>query len=212
MSLNKKQGITFIEKARRKQIVEAAIASIAAQGYINTTIATIAAEVETSKGVINYHFDGKNSLIEATIQAILMEQWTFIKKDVEKQSSARQKLRAYIGASFEFMKAYRSHVVAWVDLWGSFSSIEEKRDFNIKSYEPCRRHLQKILDLGWETGEFRQFNSSTLSSLIQAAIDGAMLQWVFDESSVDLDECSDMLCAMFDQFARKEGVHGESSS
>jgi hypothetical protein len=35
-----------------------------------------------------------------------------------------------------------------------------------------------------------------VASVIQAAIDGVMLQWVFDEKAVDLDACRDQILEM----------------
>ena len=47
--------------------------------------------------------------------------------------------------------------------------------------------LAHILDAGRERGELRQVPVRTTASLVQAAIDGVMLQWVFDEEAIDLD-------------------------
>ena len=35
-----------------------------------------------------------------------------------------------------------------------------------------------------------------MASVIQATIDGVMLQWVFDEKAVDLDACRDQILEM----------------
>jgi len=47
---------TFIEEARRKQILDIALEKIATQGFQNTTIQEIANQAGISKGVIYYHF------------------------------------------------------------------------------------------------------------------------------------------------------------
>jgi AcrR family transcriptional regulator len=53
---------TFIEAARRAQIVTAAIETIAGLGYGQASLARIAERAGTSKGVISYHFPGKDDL------------------------------------------------------------------------------------------------------------------------------------------------------
>ena len=51
-----------------------------------------------------------------------------------------------------------------------------------------------MLEAGRERGEFRHLPVRVTASLIQAAIDGVMLQWVFDEESIDLDvSCAEVL-------------------
>jgi AcrR family transcriptional regulator len=53
---------TFIETARRAQIMAAAIDTIAELGYGQASLARIAQRAGTSKGVICYHFVGNDDL------------------------------------------------------------------------------------------------------------------------------------------------------
>ena len=55
-----KTGRTFTETARRAQIIAAAIDTIAELGYGQASLARIAETAGTSKGVIIYHFGGKD--------------------------------------------------------------------------------------------------------------------------------------------------------
>ena len=54
---------SFIEQARRSQIVDTAIRTIAQRGYSQASLAEIAREAGISKGVISYHFEGKDDYI-----------------------------------------------------------------------------------------------------------------------------------------------------
>ncbi len=62
---------TFITSARRAQIVAAAIDTIAELGYGQASLARIAERAGTSKGVLTYHFAGKQDLIRAVIAEVL---------------------------------------------------------------------------------------------------------------------------------------------
>ena len=62
---------TFIEEARRKQIIDAALQTIAEQGYTQTSFAEIAKSLGITKGLIAYHFNGKHDLITSAIHTIL---------------------------------------------------------------------------------------------------------------------------------------------
>ncbi len=193
---------TFIEEARRKQIVEAAIQAIAEKGYINTSLSSVAEQVNISKGVISYHFNGKSDLIDTVIDAILERQHEFIAARVEQYESPREQLRAYITASTEFMDSRRTYMLAQVDLWGSFTSIEAKKRFNVSAYDNCREFLNAILQAGQEQGEFRSFDTWLMASLVQAAIDGVLLQWVFDADAIQPQQAGAELAEMFDQHTR----------
>ena len=196
----KRKKPTFIEKARREQIIEATIETIAAQGLVQASLAEIAKEADISKGVISYHFDSKDELIEQTLVTLWAQEGAYIKGLVDAQSTASGKLRAYVSASFEYMEANRSKTLAAWELWGSFDSAEKKRRFSATVYDPCRRHVEKILLQGQSSGELSPFPASTIASVVQAIIDGIMLQWVFDAEAVDLDACLQEFLRMFDLY------------
>jgi TetR/AcrR family fatty acid metabolism transcriptional regulator len=62
---------SFIERARRGQIVQCAIDAIAELGYANASLAEIARRAGVSKGVISYHFEGRRELVEEVVKSVL---------------------------------------------------------------------------------------------------------------------------------------------
>ena len=194
--LNGQRSESFIEKARRKQIVDTAIRTIASRGYSQTSLAEIAREAGISKGVISYHFEGKGDLIEEILARLMHEPAEYIKRLVDAHVTAADKLRAYIAANFEFAKSHRNHLLALVDLWGSRDSSEDRSRFDSEAYGPSRRYLSRILETAQERGELGPVPAKTMASVIQAAIDGVLLQWAFDPDAVDLDACRDEIQEM----------------
>ena len=71
---SKSEQPTFIEEARRKQIIDAALQTIAEHGYTQTSFAEIAKSLGITKGLIAYHFNGKHDLITSAIHTILNRQ------------------------------------------------------------------------------------------------------------------------------------------
>jgi TetR/AcrR family fatty acid metabolism transcriptional regulator len=187
---------SFIEEARRQQIVETAIQTIATQGFSSASLAEIAKKAGISKGVISYHFDGKGELVEEILRSLLRKPAEFVKERVARETTALAKLRAYVAANFEFMKAHRVGYVALVDLWGQRDAAGERNPLNADAYEPSRHYLAHILEEGRSRGALRALPVRTTASLIQGAIDGVMLQWVFDEKAIDLDVARDEVTEM----------------
>ena len=175
--------------------METAIRTIATRGYSQASLAEIAREAGISKGVISYHFEGKVELVEEILSRLLREPAEFIKERVDACERAMDKVRAYVTANLEFMKTHRDHYVALVDLWESRGSASGNR-FGAEAYEPSRAYLSRILEAGTASREFRRLSHATVASVIQAAIDGVMLQWVFDERAIDLDACRDQILEM----------------
>jgi AcrR family transcriptional regulator len=181
------QRRSFIEETRRSQIIDIAIQTIATQGFSQASLAEIAKEAGISKGVISYHFDGKEELVEEILRSLLRKPAEFVKERVSRAGSALEKLRAYIEANFEFMKRNRVGYVALVDLWGQRDSAGARNSLNADAYEPSRHYLAHILEEGQRAGAMRELAMTPTASLIQGAIDGVMLQWVLDEKAIDLD-------------------------
>ncbi|MCT7655565.1 TetR family transcriptional regulator [Oceanimonas sp. NS1] len=65
--------ITGIKDTRRKQLIDATLASVAEYGLQNTTINSISRLAGMSSGIISHYFGGKQGLIEATVRQLLDE-------------------------------------------------------------------------------------------------------------------------------------------
>jgi len=121
--------MSFIEEHRRKQIIDMAIKTIASRGYSQTALADIAKEAGISKGVISYYFKGKEELVEQVILALVSELNTYVKSRIDAKITAWDKLRAYIEASFDFIRENRNKFLANSDLWINLSSRDERGPF-----------------------------------------------------------------------------------
>ena len=181
---------SLIEKVRKEQIVSTAIAAIAENGYINTPLSEIARRAGISKGVISYYFGSKDDLIRDVIERILQDEKAYLSGEIARGKTPSEKILIYISSSFKYMETNRQSFEAIVDLWGSMTTHEKKLDFNKRSYDPCRKLLGKIIMEGIERGEFAEIDVRLTASLIQAMIDGLMIQWLFDAAAVDLGQAS----------------------
>ena len=112
---NEPSGQTFIEKARRAQIVAAAVDVIAEVGYAKASLAAIAVRAGISKGVISYHFSGKDELMVTIVETIYGEAAEHIVARMEGLGSATELVRTHVTAAAEYMRERRSHVAALAD-------------------------------------------------------------------------------------------------
>ncbi|WP_435743167.1 TetR/AcrR family transcriptional regulator [Microbacterium sp. PMB16] len=62
---------TFVEQARRRQLVESTIALVAEHGYAATSLARIADAAGITKGAVLYHFATKDAVIAAAYEQVL---------------------------------------------------------------------------------------------------------------------------------------------
>src|ERR1700678_447656 len=93
---------SFIEAARRAQIIECAIDAIAELGFAQASLAQIAKRAGVSTGVILYYFAGKDELIRAVGAHVFATGADFISPPVNAQTTARAAIRSFIEASVAF--------------------------------------------------------------------------------------------------------------
>jgi len=107
---------TFVSSARRAQIVEAAIETVAEVGYANASLSRIAVRLGISKGVISYHFAGKDDLIAEIVSQVLQRARAYVHPRIEAQTTGPEMLRAYIESSLEFMRDNSNQISTLVEI------------------------------------------------------------------------------------------------
>ncbi len=107
---------TFIETARRAQIAAAAIDTIAEAGYAGASFARIAERLGISRGLISYHFAGKDDLIKQVVHEAAEEAKAYINPRILAESTGPGTLRAYIESNLAFMRDHRNNVIAMIEI------------------------------------------------------------------------------------------------
>ena len=107
---------TFIETARRAQIVDAAIDTIAEVGYARASLGRIAARAGISRGLISYHFAGKEELIGEIVRAVIDQSRAYMLPRITAESTGPGALRAYIGSNLVFIGEHRNLLIAIVEI------------------------------------------------------------------------------------------------
>jgi AcrR family transcriptional regulator len=163
---------TFVTSARRAQIVAAAIDTVAEVGYANASLARIAVRLGISKGVISYHFAGKDDLIAEIISQVLQQARAYMQPRIEAQTTGPETLRAYIESNLEFIRDNPNQLSAVVEIVratfaGAKSPFKGNRDGAVNM-------LSDILTRFQSAGDFRpDFDPNAMAIAIRAVIDAA---------------------------------------
>ncbi|MEC2292716.1 TetR/AcrR family transcriptional regulator [Bacillus licheniformis] len=168
---------SFIAEARREQIIKATIEVLDEIGYVNLSLAKIAKKAKVSTGLISYHFEDKEDVLNNTLVYLLELQFNYIKERVSKKESAYDQLIAFIDASLAYQGTHGINNIALIEI--IFNARTEK---NIPYYkiatdeeDPLYMYLQEILAYGQNTNEFAEFNPKYVATMIQGAIAESML-------------------------------------
>ena len=127
---------SFIEIARRAQLVECAIDAIAEFGYSNASMAEIAKRAGVSKGVISYHFAGKRELIEQVVKTVMEKASAVMLPRIYAEHSAAGMLRAYIESNLDFIAAHHNHMLALMNI--AVGARDDRKPTSISSWRSSR--------------------------------------------------------------------------
>lgn len=194
---------TFTEVARRQQIVSAAIDTIAEAGYAQASLARIAARIGISKGVISYHFAGKDDLIRQVVMDVVEAGRAYILPRVFSQSTGPAMLRAYIESNLAFMREHRNYMVAVVEILrsGAFTSDGGRR-IDGRDVDVAARLLEEQLALLQAQGQLRgDFDPAVMAVAIRATIDVVPHRLVLDRD-FDVDKYASEIANIFDLATR----------
>lgn len=197
--------MSFIEEARRVQIIGAGIETIAEVGYGLASLAQIAKRAQISKSVISYHFADKDDLIERIVEQIYGDSWLATKPRLDAETTAAGKLRAYIEAQISYFSADRARLLAVGSIVVNHRDADGALRFSPGADESVVQVLGDLLRAGQASGELGDFDARVVAVTVSHAITGALEQWAI-EPDLDLDAYTAQLIRLFDLAIHKE--HG----
>ena len=172
---------TFTETARRAQIVAAAIDTIAELGYGQASLARIAETAGTSKGVIIYHFGGKDELMRELVAEVVARGVAYMEPQIDAEPTGAGKLRAYIESNLAFMGENRNHMVAIFEIALNARAADGSRLYDVSVQDAGVAALEQLLAYFQGTGEFRAgFDPHVMATVIRAAINAVPAQLARD--------------------------------
>ena len=197
---------TFTETARRAQIVAAAIDTIAELGYGQASLARIAETAGTSKGVIIYHFGGKDELMRELVAEVVARGVAYMEPQIDAEPTGAGKLRAYIESNLAFMGENRNHMVAIFEIALNARAADGSRLYDVSVQDAGVAALEQLLAYFQGTGEFRAgFDPHVMAMVIRAAINAVPAQLARDPA-LDVAHHAREIADMF-HIATRPGSH-----
>lgn len=183
----------------------AAVDAIAELGYGQASLARIAHRAGTSKGVIIYHFGGKDELIRELVAELVARGVAYLRPRIEAEPTGAGMLRAYIESSLAFMRENRNHVVATVEIALNARSADGRPLYDFSIRDAGIAALRQLLTHFQGTGEFRAgFDPQVVAMAIRAAIDAVPSELAGDPA-LDIGHHARELADMFHIVTRRRG-------
>jgi AcrR family transcriptional regulator len=159
---------------RREQILAAALACFARQGYFETRMDDIVAESGLSKGALYHHFASKEEVFMGLFDQFEGAIWSGWQSTETLPATAAIERRGRM--VLEQVVGIPGLIGAWIE----FLRHPQSRDRFANIYVKARRELAKTIRTGIAAGELRKCDVPSLAAAITALIEGLILQAMAD--------------------------------
>ncbi len=171
------QKRSFIEEARRAQITAAAVGTIAEAGYPNASLARIARTAGISKGVISYHFAGKDELMDQVVTDVYTEIAESVFPAILEQTNTADMLRTHVRGVAEYALSHPERMAALGQIFTHARKADGTPRYGAAEADVLYESLENLYRSGQESGEFRDFDVRVMAVTQQTAIDAMFAYW-----------------------------------
>ena len=179
---------------RKTQIIQAALEVFIEKGYDAANVADVAQKAGVSQGTIYHYFPSKDDLFWAAYEAWEVQSlYGEIQQALDASQSPTEQLRALAKIVGERMKQAAAMLPANVEFWSHLPRNESVRRGFQRLFATMRGQLAGIIREGINQGEFIEVNVEETASLLIAAFDGLILQWLADPQQVNWPSISQTL-------------------
>ncbi len=199
---------SFIEQARRAQIVASAIEVIAEVGYAKASLAAIARHAGISKGVISYHFAGRDELMETLVVDVYTDVATTVVARMQDLETAAEMVRVHVVAVAAYMREHRSALAALGQVFANLRAPDGGPRFGMHTSEELFEGLEQLYRQGIAAGEFRELDTRVMAVTHQSAIDAMFGYWVV-HPELDVDAYAHSLADLLVHAATRTTPQGD---
>ena len=161
---------------RRRQLIEAAIESIAKRGMGDTTLAEVSKAAGLSQGIVNLHFTNKENLLNETLNHLRAEYEQHWRAALSKSTSdPEQQLAALLRSDYHPKVADIKKVAVWFAFWGEAKSRPKYKKICQERVTDYREILEDILNRLVQDGKYQEKDVTPIADGIMAMADGLWL-------------------------------------
>jgi len=200
------------EDARRVQLIEVTIDSLAEVGFVGTTLAEIAGRAGVSPGLVAHYFGDKDGLLEATFRTLARVVAVRMRERFALARTPRARVQAVIDANLGPENFDRRTGNAWLAFWGQVLHFEGLKRvqtaYQRRMLSNLRSDLRRVIP-----GE----DARSLAAMIAAMIDGVWLRAALSEwEEADSESARALLTAFVDgrlhELARSSAADGAQAA
>lgn len=173
-----------VSEERKDQILEAASEVFAEKGVHGSRMDDIVVKTGLSKGALYWYFKSKDEILIGIFDRMIKREFIELEKLSFTNGTATDKLLNLTERTIEEV----NRMLKLMPIVYEFLSLAFRRKFVQDAFKRYINHyidiLEKIVQQGIDSGEFRQIDPLEVAIASGAIIEGTILLWVYDKSIV----------------------------
>jgi AcrR family transcriptional regulator len=168
-------GEELVSNDTREAIMEATFRAISTHGYANLRMRDIGDEMDKTRQVIHYHFDGKYDLLSQFLEYVIEQYEGSVAVDAD--APPREELDARIdqclfGPDFDDFDHW-DRMKVYHELFTYAQNDDQHRAIFNDHYERIRSSITEVVEEGMAQGVFREVDAARMGQLITDVIHAA---------------------------------------
>lgn len=186
-----------VAEERRSQILKAALRCFAHQGYHQTTMDDIVEESGLSKGTLYWYYESKKEISLSVTENWLGGWGKSLQGSFSPQDPPAEKLHKLNQVMIRSGLELRDLLPVVMEFWSHATQDETIKEMLRAMFEEYDSLISAIIQEGISKGEFREANVHHLSSILVAAYDGLLFQWMLNPEAFPWPETATTLIETF---------------
>ena len=197
----------------RQEILNAAVALFAKNGFHSTTINQIVEVAHLTKGAFYGHFKNKEAIFRAVVEEVKNEWNRMITREIREEGNALKKLNKMLDVFVRLTLQKKEKYVIFIVLIAEFTEMEDRFESVLKeAFDEIYDHVAGGIEEGKRAQQIRtEIDSRLLAITLVGTWQGILLQWLLNRERVRLEDLVNALrCFLFGRVSA--GTAGNGSS
>lgn len=179
---------------RRRQLIDAAIESIAKRGLGDTTLADVSNAAGLSQGIVNLHFTSKENLLNETLKHLRAEYEQNWRTALEKApNDPASRLAALLRSDYQASVSNKKKLAVWFAFWGEAKSRPTYKKISQERMTDYTEVLGELLDQLTKEGNYSEINIASMTEGITAMADGLWLNILISASGFNRSDAEKVM-------------------
>ena len=199
--------------ARRQDLIQGTIKSIATLGYHNSTVQTICDAAGLSRGLIAHYFQGKDDLLLEAFRHLVAQADEDTRQAIKAVGDdPLQCLLATTSVAFARSATSRENAMVWLGCCGVSPWNPSMMKLHKKLYRRYRAWIQRMIEQG-AAARGMQVDARRAALTYAQMTEGFWFGWLMDKDAYSLEQANQIVCDwLFDLFGERRSAKRKAAA